>query len=142
MSESRVGLMVPATRQKDGSDPYAGSGTPGGSAGDAGVNAPWGTVCATVMTVFGRRNPFSCSQFEACARQFHAIPAAAQAKTRCHRMTLNFIHPLSVGKCPAPHEAFVRGAAQETAVNDPVVRRVFGVQILLVVSRRRCLLGA
>jgi hypothetical protein len=98
MSESRVGLMVPATRQKDGSDPYAGSGTPGGSARDGGVNAPRGTVCATVMTVFDRRNPFNCSQFEACAWEFHAIPAAVQAMTKCHRVSLNFIHPWVPGE--------------------------------------------
>jgi len=45
---------------------------------------------ASVIRFLNKRNPFNRPQFEACALLPHAIPAAVQATTRCHRMSLNF----------------------------------------------------
>src|SRR3954465_9925874 len=78
MSESDVGRIVPPTRQKAGNREYAAGGAPGppAPAPAGGVNAPAGTVCATVISVWASSSPLSSSHPAAWAVEKAARPAA------------------------------------------------------------------
>ena len=77
MSESGVGLIVAATRQKAGSRSYAAGGGPGSVNGFSGMNAPAATDAASVMVVFGSLSDARLSHDWAAVAVSSPLTAAA-----------------------------------------------------------------
>src|SRR5437667_5101908 len=85
MSESFVGLISPATRQKAGK---LSNGGPGNANGLGGANVPAGSDFATVIVVSGRFSAARLSQVAAPAdgaRKTHAATAMALSASRSPR---------------------------------------------------------
>src|SRR5436309_9200579 len=88
MSESFVGLISPATRQKAGK---LSKGSPGASTGFGGVNVPAGSDFARVIVVSGKVSAARLSQVAASAdggRKTHAATRIAKNATHVSSVAL------------------------------------------------------